>query len=535
MNEDVRVEGNENGNDGPKDIPNYPISELEKVQTELNFMHKENDKMKTSIAKDLSELKVECETKVYEKEKELHVALKKMDIMKDEYCTNLKHMQSKLDDAYKLLARKDGELKESNEHIDKLKVKETMLPNELQKELACVKDKNRRLSEKLEDKILIANNTVIALDAQKDLLLAKEEIIENFRKVINDTEKSCSCKQQHMQNEIEGINVTSNVNQGVDLITATNAVDIEAKCDDLNRQLTEKTKNLESMNEKHQELCNDFQQQIAAVSEIKEKYDKTCELLDGSIETNHKWEKKTGSLQGILADEITPIYNNVLVWLSTQLDTANEASICEKCMNHFVEEEIEIAKSALFEAFGGDGTVIGTKEMRRGGAKETKMMKDFKDIVDAMKKLQTSDKMNPLFVTSAEGIMKCPTIIPITSTIKDDAVVSKVSELEKTMSDFMKEQKKHNDRVNGRLESIQKENSVKKLAEQFKEMDTSLEAFKTELSAAQSGNGRNTSNCFEGRVLIPANRQYQANYNQVQQRKASYQTNPNQAFTGEVE
>ena len=412
--------------------------------------------------------------------------------------------------------------------------KEIVLPNELQTELECERDKNRLLSERLEDKILIANNTVMAFNAQKDLLLAKEDIIENLRKGFSDIEKSCNCKQQK---DIAEISMTSNKVSDVD-------TPAESCCDDLNHLLQEKTKNLEIMSEKHQLVCNDLEQQISVVSETKEKYSKTCELLEEYIEANRKWEKKTGSLQEILVDEVTPLYNNVLVWLSTQLDMTNEATIIDTCMNHFVEEEIVAAKSALFDVCGGDGTIIGTKELRRGGVKETKMMKDFKDIVDAMKKLQTSDEIHPLFVTSSEGIMKCPTIIPISNSIKDDAVVNKVSELEKAMSDFMKEQRKHNDRVNGRLESIQKENSVKKLAEQFKEMDNSLEAFRSDLSAVQSGNNQIISSSPQGIAQgpvfanpeafvqpTPRSRQYQDKYNHVPQRNIPYQHH-NQVFTG---
>ena len=69
-------------------------------------------------------------------------------------------------------------------------------------------------------------------------------------------------------------------------------------------------------------------------------------------------------------------------------------------------------KAAQSTLFGGNNTVIGMKEIRRGGVKESKMM-DYNNIIEALKKLQRSDNNSPLFITSAEGIMKCSAIIQV--------------------------------------------------------------------------------------------------------------------------
>ena len=120
------------------------------------------------------------------------------------------------------------------------------------------------------------------------------------------------------------------------------------------------------------------------------------------------------------------------------------------------------AKTVLFDVCGGEDTTIGAKELRRGGAKESRKDKDCKDIIEAIKTLR-EEGSEPLFVASKDGIMKCPTIIQGSNIMKDNAVMLKINALEAAMKNSLIEQKKQNDHVNSSLESTLKDNVIKKL------------------------------------------------------------------------
>ena len=143
------------------------------------------------------------------------------------------------------------------------------------------------------------------------------------------------------------------------------------------------------------------------------------------------------------------------------------------------------AKTVLFDVRGGEDTTIGAKELRGGGAKESRKDKDCKDIIEAIKTLR-EEGSEPLFVASKDGIMKCPTIIPVSNIVKDNAVMLKINALEAAMKNSLIEQKKQNDHVNSRLESTLKDNVIKNFALQMKDFDSSLEAFKAELNESKS-------------------------------------------------
>ena len=191
---------------------------------------------------------------------------------------------------------------------------------------------------------------------------------------------------------------------------------------------------------------------------------------------SRNWKVKTVGIQEVLDDRRKPISNNVLLWLSAQLDTTPEASIFDSAIKHFLEEEMNNAKTVLFDVCGGEDTTIGAKELRRGGAKESRKDKDCKDIIEAIKTLR-EEGSEPLFVASKDGIMKCPTIIPVSNIMKDNAVMLKINALEAAMKNSLIEQKKQNDHVNSRLESTLKDNVIKNFALQMKDFDSSLEAF----------------------------------------------------------
>ena len=75
-------------------------SKLEKATVELNFMHNENDRMKTTLEMEKVKLRDEYERIILQKEKDLSATLQKLDEQKQEYQTNLQHVQHKVDEAF---------------------------------------------------------------------------------------------------------------------------------------------------------------------------------------------------------------------------------------------------------------------------------------------------------------------------------------------------------------------------------------------------------------------------------------------------
>ena len=107
MAQDVRVEDEDAINSIQGSGSDISYSErIDMLETDIRTMHEENDNLRMTRAK--------------EKGDEAN-RLEKFDIMKAEYYANLKHMQSKLDDAYKLIARKESCMVEKNIQIQNLK------------------------------------------------------------------------------------------------------------------------------------------------------------------------------------------------------------------------------------------------------------------------------------------------------------------------------------------------------------------------------------------------------------------------------
>ena len=162
-----------------EEVPNNNdnlTKELERITVELEFMHKENDEMKTSFVKERATLVQECESQVYEKEKHLRATLQKMDVMKTEYCDNLQHTQTKLEEAQKLITRKDNEIDSKCDVIKSMESAqnnfEQLLVNkdeiiESQKRIIDVMRKRVSETEKIEYKMLEGNHLIAEKHAEK--------------------------------------------------------------------------------------------------------------------------------------------------------------------------------------------------------------------------------------------------------------------------------------------------------------------------------------------------------------------------------
>ena len=131
---------------------------MDEVSVVLNLMHCENDRMKSLLEKEKAALRNEYESVILKKEKDLSATLQKLDEMKTEYGKNVQNVRERM----------MGERKE------------------VETQLACEKGKSLALSEKLHDAVQLADRTLLAYNSQKELPDARQEIIDNLRKEIED-------------------------------------------------------------------------------------------------------------------------------------------------------------------------------------------------------------------------------------------------------------------------------------------------------------------------------------------------------------
>ena len=121
--------------------------ELEMKEAELEFMHNENDRIRSEMAKE-----------------------NKM----------LKNMNSQICSEYDALVKENSD--------DQQRITAEHKPIETQ--LECERGKNLVLSEKLHDMVQLADRTMVAYNSQKDPVDARQEIIVNFRKEIESLHQS---------------------------------------------------------------------------------------------------------------------------------------------------------------------------------------------------------------------------------------------------------------------------------------------------------------------------------------------------------
>jgi hypothetical protein len=143
------------------------VTSYERLAVELKFMHEENDNINRTNAKEISDLRGTLE------------------VMKDEYALNLDHMQEKLDDALRLIARKEALIEDKDIEILQLKDGADKNVIAINEQLEREEGKNANLTQKLSNATLLSERTMLAFYSQKELVDAKNEIIENLKKKSN--------------------------------------------------------------------------------------------------------------------------------------------------------------------------------------------------------------------------------------------------------------------------------------------------------------------------------------------------------------
>lgn len=134
------------------------------------------------------------------------------------------------------------------------------------------------------------------------------------------------------------------------------------------------------------------------VADAENRMELLSELADKEDEKSDR-ETSTAGLQNILDPTRTAISNSVLLCLSFLLDTNPCCPIYKRVADHYNEEEIDIAKTILFDVWGP--SVIRNKVSRR----YTKKDNDLREIIKALIILR-AEGTEPLYVASKEEIIE---------------------------------------------------------------------------------------------------------------------------------
>ena len=134
------------------------------------------------------------------------------------------------------------------------------------------------------------------------------------------------------------------------------------------------------------------------VADAENRMELLSELSDKEDEISDR-EASTAGLKNILDSTRTAISNSVLLCLSFLLDTNPCCPIYKRVADHYNEEEIDIAKTILFDVWGP--SVICNKLFPRG----TKKDNDLSEIIEALSILR-AEGTEPLYVASKEEIIE---------------------------------------------------------------------------------------------------------------------------------
>ena len=307
-------------------------------------MHNENDRMKTTLEMEKVKLRDEYERIILQKEKDLSATLQKLDEQKKEYQTNLQHVQHKADEAFKLIARQEIELKKSRELLESRNGTDTegsmaLEVSELKHLLEQEKTNHVHLTHRLNDKVLIAERTVLALNTQNSLLEAKEEIIKTLKDKIAVAETRHSEQQQQV--EIDTQHLTSH------------------KADEIQTE-----------------------EEVAEVA-VSKGTKESCDFI--RIHGTH----------GV-------VMNGLLLWANIQRMTRPENAWKEDALTKFVKEEITEAKECLWRISGDK--IPGPMKKRQGASKSNS---EVNDISGALKALAEKECL-PMFLATSDMVKETP-------------------------------------------------------------------------------------------------------------------------------
>ena len=296
---------------------------------------------------------------------------------------------------------RQGAIKENarlSTEVDTLKKDITVLQErmasergDMEAQLVSEKSRNIALSEKLADAALVSERTMLAYDTQRDLLNAKQEIIDNLRKESEITTQS-RVPVLVGQAVRETGTMTSNTEPALeenDMVPRSKLVDLTKHYDGKIKIMSDDMELVKSeLKEANDKLVAHDNQAAASKNGVKEccdgrGTDEACEFI------------KIHATNGV-------IINGFLLWANIQRTTRTENAWKDDALLKFLKEEITEAKECLWRI---SGDKIPTPLKKRQGSSKSKS--EINDISGALKLLAEKECL-PMFLATSDIVKETP-------------------------------------------------------------------------------------------------------------------------------
>ena len=467
-------------------------SQVEKLTADLAFMHEKYDELTESFNNEKDTLSKEWEEKFTDVERQNNSAVEKLKVMEEEYCTNISHMQNKLDEAYRSISSKKEMLVEKDNTIvdlaEQLKGM-TSCKNDIETKLTSVISENEKvflkIQEELKEKVLISEKLNAELESKceviksmnlsqtklNELINDKNAVIESQSLIIEGMRhksesikelEEIKCKLSEKESEISKLKIYLEKTQDPgDVETLIRQIKMERET---NTHLTKRIEDQIVITEKTESTLKALEDLVATKSLLIENLqilnthqDKQAEMEISNL-TSHNdtdvssvassLEKENGvmknaeissqenstneALEFIKAHaENGVIVNGFLLWVDIQRKATPENIWKDQAMKRFIKEEISEAKKLLWKTFDED--IIG-KLIKRQGA--SKLTSEVNDIAMAFKTLSERDTI-PIIIGTSDMVALTP-IYKSHPTDGDQSEVNfRLKAIEESMSSMM--------------------------------------------------------------------------------------------------
>ena len=253
---------------------------------------------------------------------------------------------------------------------------------DMETQLVCEKSRNIALSEKLADAALVSERTMLAYDTQRDLLNAKQEIIDNLRK-----ESEITTQSRVPVLVRQAVRETGTMTSNTEPALEENDMVPRSKLVDLTKHYDGKIK-----------MMNDDMELVK--TELKDANDKLV-AHDNQAATYKNGVKECCEFVEVHATN-GAITNGFLLWADIQRKKHAEDIWKVQAEKRFLKEEITEAKEVLWRTMGEE--VLGKIVRRKGNLK---CSTELSDISAAMKTLSEKDLV-PLFLCTSTMIARTP-------------------------------------------------------------------------------------------------------------------------------
>ena len=350
------------------DVNNQPT--VVDVQTPDRSLNLHQNQTKSLLESEEAALRNEYESVILKKEKDLSATLQKLDEMKSEYSKNVQSVRERV----------MGERKE------------------VETQLACEKGKSLALSEKLHDAVQLADRTLLAYNSQKELADARQEIIDNLRKEIEDGKQgyfhipavtlktvgvmTSDCSSNKMENECQDlrekiIQITEHYDGKINLMNKDMGA-LKSKLESSNEELYDKTMEVNELREKFNTAylqLKDYETKLGIDGSTAESNGVEGSAIagDGSTPSSKNGVSECCEYIEVHATN-GAITNGFLLWADIQRKQQPANTWKAEAEKRFLKDEITEAKEALWRV--ADEQTLGKMVNRKGTSKVSSEIND---------------------------------------------------------------------------------------------------------------------------------------------------------------